>query len=89
MEEEEPAGQDGVEQCPGEIIKKNPWGSWSQGERERELKEENAGGAMRLKPWLVQQGPMSWAQRHWSEGQASGDKGAIDYNFLSCSKNFF
>ena len=66
--------------CPGGVGAK---------ERERELKEENAGGAMRLKPWLVQQGPMSWAQRHWSEGHASGDKGAIDYNFLSCSKNFF
>ena len=88
MEEEEPARQDRVEQCPGEIIKKNPGGVGAK-ERERELKEENAGGAMRLKPWLVQQGPMSWAQRHWSEGQASGDKGAIDYNFLSCSKNFF
>ena len=32
---------------------------------------------MRLEPWLVQQGPMSWAQWHWSEGQGSGDKGVL------------
>ena len=43
MEEEEPAGQDGVEQCPGEIIKKNPWGSWSQGERERPQRRKRWG----------------------------------------------
>lgn len=46
MEEEEPAGQDGVEQCPGEIIKKTL--GELEPRRERELKEENAGGAMRL-----------------------------------------
>ena len=85
-EKEEPARQEGVEQCPGDIIKKIL--GELEPRRERELKEENAGGAMRLEPWLVQQGPMSWAQWHWSEGQGSGDKGAIDYNFLSCSKNF-
>ena len=65
---------------------KNPGGVGAK-ERKRAQRRQR-GGAMRLEPWLVQQGPMSWAQWHWSEGQGSGDKGAIDYNFLSCSKNF-
>lgn len=87
MEKEEPARQEGVEQCPGEIMKKNPGGVGAK-ERER-AQGRRCGGALRLELWLGQQGPMSWAPWHWSESQGSGDEGAIDYNFLSCSKNFF
>lgn len=41
MEKEEPARQEGVEQCPGDIIKKIL--GEVEPRRERELKEENAG----------------------------------------------
>ena len=41
MEKEEPARQEGVEQCPGDIIKKIL--GEVEPRRERELEEENSG----------------------------------------------
>lgn len=55
---EEPARQEGGEQCPGEIVKKI-LGSWSQGERESSSRKKR--GAMRLERGPGQQGRVSWA----------------------------
>ena len=73
MAKEEPARQEGGEQCPGEIVKKI-LGSWSQGERELEQEKvgSNEAGA-----GAGSAGPCELGSWCWSEGEGSGDKGRV------------